>query len=206
MVEVPHIQVDGEAGRGAQRYGLKPGDVRRASAHLDGRRGGRRYFHRWAAPTTCRCGRRRRSRHSVNSVAQHADRHADRAARSAGGSRRCQHAADAQCHQARGEFPSHRRAGECDGAAISPPSRRTCSRACRRCQFPLGYCAVLQGEYQELKAARQHLQLFCRAGGRRHLPAAATVVRQLAAGDAEFPDPAFGAGGRRARGVGSRAA
>ena len=37
MVEVPHIQVAVKL-EAAQRYGLKPGDVRRASAHADGGR------------------------------------------------------------------------------------------------------------------------------------------------------------------------
>ena len=57
MVEVPHIQVTVKLDE-ARRYGLKPGDVRRAAATLmageevgDIFLGGR--------PTTCRCGRHR---------------------------------------------------------------------------------------------------------------------------------------------------
>jgi len=44
MVEVPHIQVTVKLDE-AQRYGLKPGDVRRASASLMPNRG-RRHLHR----------------------------------------------------------------------------------------------------------------------------------------------------------------
>ena len=98
MVEVPHIQVTVKLEE-AQRYGLKPGDVRRASATLmageevgDIFIGGRTYdVQVWTAPA---------SRHSVDSVRADADRHADRAARPAGGGSRCQHSADAKCRQA----------------------------------------------------------------------------------------------------------
>ena len=118
MVEVPHIQVTVKLEE-AQRYGLKPGDVRRASATLmageevgDIFLGGRTYdVQVWTVtgiPPQPGLGPR------------DADQHADRAARSAGGSSRCQHSADAKCRQARGELPSDRRAGECQG----PRSRR----------------------------------------------------------------------------------
>jgi CzcA family heavy metal efflux pump len=157
MVEVPHIQVTVKLDE-AQRYGLKPGDVRRASASLmagtevgDIFIGGRTYdVQVWTAPA---------SRHSVDSVREmlidtptgqraHLAEVADvsiqptpNVIRREGSSRRIDVQANVR------------------GRDLGAVARDVQSRL-EKLAFPLGYYAVLQGEYQELSAARRRLELF----------------------------------------------
>jgi CzcA family heavy metal efflux pump len=157
MVEVPHIQVTVKLDE-AQRYGLKPGDVRRASASLmagtevgDIFIGGRTYdVQVWTAPA---------SRHSVDSVREmlidtptgqraHLAEVADvsiqptpNVVRREGSSRRIDVQANVR------------------GRDLGAVARDVQSRL-EKLAFPLGYYAVLQGEYQELSAARRRLELF----------------------------------------------
>src|SRR4030088_3615597 len=157
MVEVPHIQVTVKLDE-AQRNGLKPGDVRRASAPLragtevgDIFIGGRTYdVQVWTEPE---------SRHSVDSVremlidtptgqrvqlSEVADvsiRPTPNVIRREASSRRI----DVQAN-VRGRYL---------GAVASDVQARL-----QKMAFPLGYYAVLQGEYQELSAARRRLELF----------------------------------------------
>jgi Cu/Ag efflux pump CusA len=157
MVEVPHIQVTVKLDE-AQRYGLKPGDVRRASASLmagtevgDIFIGGRTYdVQVWTAPA---------SRHSVDSVremlidtptgqrvrlAEVADisiRPTPNVIRREGSSRRIDVQANVR------------------GRDLGAVAKDVQSRL-EKLAFPLGYYAVLQGEYQELSAARGRLELF----------------------------------------------
>ena len=201
MVEVPHIQVTVKLEE-AQRYGLKPGDVRRASATLmageevgDIFLGGRTYdVQVWTAPE---------SRHSLDSVremlidtptgqrvrlAEVADvsiRPTPNVIKREASSRRIDVQANVK--------------GRDLGAVASDVQARL-----EKLAFPLGYYAVLQGEYAELSAARRRLRTVRRAGARRDFRTAATVLQQLASGNAQLPDPAFGAGGRRAGGVARR--
>jgi Cu/Ag efflux pump CusA len=157
MVEVPHIQVTLKLNE-AQRYGLKPGDVRRASASLmageevgDIFLEGRTYdVHVWSAPEY------RRSIDSVREMlintptGQHV-RLAEVAdisilptpnvIRREGGSRRIDVQANVR------------------GRDLGTVARDVQARL-DKLSFPLGYYAVLQGEYQELSAARRRLDLF----------------------------------------------
>jgi CzcA family heavy metal efflux pump len=157
MVEVPHIQVTVKLDE-AQRYGLKPGDVRRASASLmagtevgDIFIGGRTYdVQVWTAPEF---------RHSLDSVremlidtptgqrvqlSEVADvsiRPTPNVIRREASSRRIDVQANVR--------------GRDLGAVASDVQARL-----QKMAFPLGYYAVLQGEYQELSAARRRLELF----------------------------------------------
>src|SRR5882757_1660441 len=157
MVEVPHIQVTVKLEE-AQRYGLKPGDVRRASASLmagtevgDIFIGGRTYdVQVWTAPE---------SRHSLDSVrgmlidtptgqrvqlSEVADvsiQPTPNVIRREASSRRIDVQANVK--------------GRDLGAVASDVQARLDKLA-----FPLGYYAVLQGEYQELSAARRRLELY----------------------------------------------
>jgi CzcA family heavy metal efflux pump len=157
MVEVPHIQVTVKLAE-AQRYGLKPGDVRRASASLmagtevgDIFIGGRTYdVQVWTAPE---------SRHSLDSVrgmlidtptgqrvqlSEVADvsiRPTPNVIRREASSRRIDVQANVR--------------GRDLGAVANDVQSRL-----EKLAFPLGYYAVLQGEYQELSAARRRLELF----------------------------------------------
>jgi CzcA family heavy metal efflux pump len=157
MVEVPHIQVTVKLNE-AQRYGLKPGDVRRASASLmagtevgDIFIEGRTYdVQVWTAPE---------SRHSLDTVremlidtptgqrvqlSQVADisiQPTPNVIKREASSRRIDVQANVR--------------GRDLGAVASDVQARL-----EKLAFPLGYYAVLQGEYQELSAARKRLQLL----------------------------------------------
>ena len=157
MVEVPHIQVTVKLEE-ARRYGLKPGDVRRASATLmageevgDIFLGGRTYdVQVWTAPEF------RRSVDSVREMlintptgqrvklAEVADvsiRPTPNVVKRETSSRRIDVQANVR--------------GRDLGAVASDVQARLDKLA-----FPLGYYAVLQGEYQELSAARRRLELY----------------------------------------------
>ena len=157
VVEVPHIQVTVKLDK-AQLYGLKPGDVRRASATLmageevgDIFIDGRTYdVQVWTDPA---------SRHSMDSVremlidtptgqrvrlAEVADvsiRPTPNVVKREASSRRIDVQANVKGH---------------DLAAVATEVQ---SRL-QKMVFPLGYYAVLQGEYAELRTARERLQLF----------------------------------------------
>jgi CzcA family heavy metal efflux pump len=157
IVEVPHIQVTVKLDE-AQRYGLKPGDVRRASASLmageevgDIFIDGRTYdVHVWTAPEFRRSvdsvremlintptGQRVR----LSEVADVSIQPTPNVIRREGGSRRIDVEANVR------------------GRDLGAVARDVQSRL-EKLTFPLGYYAVLQGEYQELSAARRRLELF----------------------------------------------
>jgi CzcA family heavy metal efflux pump len=157
MVEVPHVQVTVKPDE-ARRYGLKPGDVRRASSTLmageevgDIFAGGRTYdVHVWTTPAW---------RHSLTSIEQMLiDTPTGKRVRLGevadvqilptpniikreGGSRRI----DVQAN-VKGR----------DLASVAQEVQRRLDKV----SLPFGYRAVLQGEYIELKAAQQHLIFY----------------------------------------------
>ena len=157
MVEVPHIQVTVKPDE-ARRYGLKPGDVRRASASLmagtevgDIFIGGRTYdVQVWTAPE---------SRHSIDSVRE-------MLIDTPTGQRvQLSEVADVsilptpnviirEASSRRIDVQANVR-GRALGAVASDVQSRL-----EKIAFPLGYHAVLQGEYKELSAARSRLELF----------------------------------------------
>jgi CzcA family heavy metal efflux pump len=157
IVEVPHIQVTVKLAE-AQRYGLKPGDVRRASASLmageevgDIFIGGRTYdVQVWTAPEARRSidsvremlidtptGQRVR----LSEVADVSIQPTPNVIRREASSRRIDVQANVR--------------GRDLGAVAGDVQARLAKLA-----FPLGYYAVLQGEYQELSAARKRLELL----------------------------------------------
>ena len=198
MVEVPHIQVTVKLDE-AQRHGLKPGDVRRASASLmagtevgDIFIEGRTYdVQVWTAPE---------ARHSMESVR-------DMLIDTPSGQRvRLSEVADVsiqptpnaikrEASSRRIDVQANVRGHDLAAVAVEVQSRL------QKMAFPLGYYAVLQGEYAELRTSPRAAATVRRAGARRHIHTSATVFRQLASGRAQFPHPSFGAGGRRPRGV-----
>jgi CzcA family heavy metal efflux pump len=157
MVEVPHIQVAVKLDE-ALRYGLKPGDVRRASASLmagtevgDIFLGGRTYdVQVWTAPI---------SRHSLDSVREMLiDTPTGRRVQ-------LSEVADVSIQPTpnviRREASSRRIDVQANvrGRDLGAIAGDVQSHL-QKLAFPLGYYAVLQGEYQELSAARSRLQLF----------------------------------------------
>jgi CzcA family heavy metal efflux pump len=157
IVEVPHIQVTVKLDE-AQRYGLKPGDVRRASASLmageevgDIFIDGRTYdVQVWTAPEF------RRSIDSVREMLINT---------TTGQRVRLSEVADVSIQPTpnviRREASSRRIDVEANvrGRDLGAVARDVQSRL-EKLTFPLGYYAVLQGEYQELSAARRRLELF----------------------------------------------
>jgi CzcA family heavy metal efflux pump len=157
IVEVPEVQVELKLDA-ARRYGLKPGDVRRASASLvageevgDIFNSGRTYdVQVWTSPEW---------RHSLTSlqrmlidtptgdrvrlseVADIAIKPSPNVIKRENGSRRI----DVHANVAKRDLES---------VAKDVQSRLD------KIDFPLGYRAVLQGEYTELKAARERILLF----------------------------------------------
>jgi CzcA family heavy metal efflux pump len=157
IVEVPHIQVTVNLDE-AQRYGLKPGDVRRASAYqMAGEEvgdifiGGRTYdVQVWTAPE---------ARHSIDSVR-------DLLIDTPTGRRiRLADVADISIlptpNVIKREASSRRIDVQANvkGRDLAAVAEDVQARL-QKMTFPLGYYAVLQGEYAELRAARGRLQLF----------------------------------------------
>ena len=157
IVEVPHIQVTVKLPE-AQRYGLKPGDVRRASASLmageevgDIFIGGRTYdVQVWTAPE---------ARRSIDSVR-------DMLIDTPTGQRvRLSEVADVSIQPTpnviRREASSRRIDVQANvrGRDLGTVAGDVQARLAKLA-FPLGYYAVLQGEYQELSAARKRLELL----------------------------------------------
>ena len=157
IVEGPHIQVTVNLEE-ALRYGLKPGDVRRASASLiagtevgDIFIDGRTYdVQVWATPD---------SRHSIDSIR-------DLLIDTPTGQRvRLADVADVSIQPTpnviRREASSRRIDVQANvgGRDLATVATDVQSRL-QTIAFPLGYYAVLQGEYAELRTARGRLQLF----------------------------------------------
>jgi CzcA family heavy metal efflux pump len=157
IVEVPHIQVTVKLAE-AQRYGLKPGDVRRASASLmageevgDIFIDGRTYdVQVWTAPEARRSIDSVREmlidtptgqRVKLSEVADVSIQPTPNVIRREASSRRIDVQANVR--------------GRDLGTVASEVQSRLAKLA-----FPLGYYAVLQGEYQELSAARKRLELL----------------------------------------------
>jgi CzcA family heavy metal efflux pump len=157
IVEVPHIQVTVNLEE-AHRYGLKPGDVRRASASLmageevgDIFIEGRTYdVQVWTAPE---------ARHSIDSVR-------DMLIDTPTGQRvRLSEVADVSIQPTpniiKREASSRRIDVQANvrGRDLAAVAAEVQARL-QTMAFPLGYYAALQGEYTELRAARERLQLF----------------------------------------------
>ena len=143
----------------AQRYGLKPGDVRRAAATMmeseevgDIFRGGRAYdVHVWSTPET---------RHSMTSLLNLPLDTPERRPRGNARRGQCQHRADAERDPSRGRVEEHRHLrGRATGAtsARSPATSRSSSP---KIKFPLGYHAELLGEYKERQDAQHDMILY----------------------------------------------
>jgi CzcA family heavy metal efflux pump len=157
IVEVPHVQVTVNL-EAAQRYALKPGDVRRASASLmageevgDIFIEGRTYdVHVWTAPE---------ARHSIDSVR-------DMLIDTPTGERvRLAEVADVSIQPTPNVIKREASSRRIDvqanvrGRDLAAVAEDVQSRL-QKMAFPLGYYAVLQGEYAELRDARGRLQLL----------------------------------------------
>jgi Cu/Ag efflux pump CusA len=157
MVEVPHIQVTVKLEE-AQRYGLKPGDVRRASATLmageevgDIFIGGRTYdVQVWTDPA---------SRHSVDSVREMlintpTGQRVQLAEVADVSIRPTPNVIKREASSRRIDVQANVKGRDLGAVATEVQSRL------QKMAFPLGYYAVLQGEYAELRTTRERLQLF----------------------------------------------
>jgi CzcA family heavy metal efflux pump len=154
MVEVPQVQVQVKLEE-AQRYGLKPGDVRRASAALvagnevgDIFTGGRTYdVHVWSS---------KEFRHSLNSLQNMLIN------TPTGKTVRLSEVADVRIgptpNSISREGGSRRMDVHCNTKDRDLSSvAEDVQKAINKIEFPLGYRAVLQGEYAELKATRARM-------------------------------------------------
>ena len=178
VADVPEIEVAREPERRRERYGLKPGDVRRAAAVLvsseevgDIFRGARAYdVHVWSTPEHAP----QPDRHP-----QPADRHPERRP---GAPRR-------RGHRARpADARTSSTARTPRAGSTSPPTRQRTAASARSSAtsatgstaltFPTGYHAELLGEAVEQEGAQNRLLIFGIAAGDRHPAAAAGGVRQ----------------------------
>ena len=154
MVEVPQVQVQVKLEE-AQRYGLKPGDVRRASAALvagnevgDIFTGGRTYdVHVWSS---------KEFRHSLNSLQNMLIN------TPTGKTVRLSEVADVRIgptpNSISREGGSRRMDVHCNTKDRDLSSvAEDVQKAINKIEFPLGYRAVLQGEYAELKATQARM-------------------------------------------------
>jgi CzcA family heavy metal efflux pump len=154
MVEVPQVQVKVKLEE-AQRYGLKPGDVRRASAAIvagnevgDIFMGGRTYdVHVWTA---------KESRHNLHALEQMLIN------TPTGKTVRLSEVADVRIaptpNSISREGGSRRIDVHCNTKDRDLSSvAQDVQRALHKIEFPLGYRAVLQGEYAELKATQERM-------------------------------------------------
>jgi CzcA family heavy metal efflux pump len=157
LVEIPEVQITVKLDE-AQRYGLKPGDVRRASAMLmageevgDIFNGGRTYdVQVWTSPEW---------RNSLSSVQ-------NMLIDTPTGKRvRLSEVADVAIRPAPNSIPRENGSRRMDvhanvkGRALEAVAREVQQRL-DKVEFPIGYRAVLQGEYVELKAARERILAF----------------------------------------------
>ena len=157
IVEIPHVQVTVDLER-ALPYGLKPGDVRRASATLMGGEevgdifvGGRTYdVQIWTTPEF---------RHSVSSIE-------DMLLDTPTGKRvRLKEVADIRVLPTPNVIKREESSRRIDvqanvkGADLASVAKEV-ERRIQQVSFPLGYRAVLQGEYIELRAAQNRLLGF----------------------------------------------
>ena len=157
IVEVPHVQVTVNLEE-AHRYGLKPGDVRRASASLmageevgDIFIEGRTYdVHVWTAPE---------ARHSIDSVREIL------IDTPTGQRVRLSEVADVSIQPTPNVIKRETSSRRIDvqanvrGRDLAAVAEDVQARL-QKMAFPLGYYAVMQGEYAELRAARGRLQLL----------------------------------------------
>ena len=154
MVEVPQVQVQVKLEE-AQRYGLKPGDVRRASAALvagnevgDIFTGGRTYdVHVWSS---------KEFRHSLTSLQNMLIN------TPTGKTVRLSEVADVRIgptpNSISREGGSRRMDVHCNTKDRDLSSvAADVQQAINKIEFPLGYRAVLQGEYAELKATQERM-------------------------------------------------
>jgi CzcA family heavy metal efflux pump len=155
--EIPQIQVEVDLAA-AQRYGIKPGDVRRASATLlsgeevgDLFKNGKAYdVNVWSTPAT---------RHSINSVR---DLPIDTPG---GGHVRMGDVAKVQIRPAQSVIYRENDSRRIDvsanvegrdlGAVMAEVDARL-----QQVQFPIGYRSVVLGEYAERQAARDRLAIY----------------------------------------------
>jgi CzcA family heavy metal efflux pump len=157
MVEVPQVQVKVRLDA-ALRYGLKPGDVRRASAAIvagnevgDIFTGGRTYdVHVWSA---------RESRHSLTALEQ-------MLIDTPSGKRvRLSEVADVRIGPTPNSVSREGGSRRIDvksnvaGRDLTSVAQDVQQRL-QKIDFPIGYRAVLQGEYAELQAARGRMMLY----------------------------------------------
>ncbi len=155
MVEVPQIQVKVKLEE-AQKYGLKPGDVRRASAAIvagnevgDIFSGGRTYdVHVWSD---------RESRHSLNALEKMLIN------TPTGKTVRLSEVADVRIAPTPNSISREagsRRIDVHSNVSANKDLSSVAEEVQRRIQkidFPIGYRAVLQGEYAELRSARNRM-------------------------------------------------
>ncbi len=158
QVDVPQVQVTVDMDR-AERYGIKPGDVRRAASTLlageevgDIFRGGKAYdVQVWSTPET------RNSLTSIRELPIDTPRRRRSTPRRRG---RHPDPGDAERHRARQRVASHRHRGK--------PQRRRPWIGGRRYQrgfvqpidLPVGYHAEVLGENAERQAAQSRLLIF----------------------------------------------
>ncbi len=157
MVEVPQVQVKVKLEE-AQKYGLKPGDVRRASAAIvagnevgDIFNGGRTYdVHVWTD---------KESRHSLHALQQMLIN------TPTGKTVRLSEVADVKVAPTPNSISREGGSRRIDvhsnvkGRDLASVAEDVQDRI-HKIDFPIGYRAVLQGEYAELRAARTRITLY----------------------------------------------
>ncbi len=186
----------------AQRYGLKPGDVRRQSSTLlaseevsDVFQGGKAYdVHVWSIPS---------ARNSLTDVERLPIDTPD------GGRVRLEQIAEIDVAPTPNHIERELQSRRIDvganvegrdlGSVVSEVEERLAD-----VQFPREYHAEVLGESTELNAAQDRLTLFGIGAGDRDLPPASGRLRQPSPGGPDLRAAADGAGGRSAGGVAGR--
>ena len=161
--------------RRPQRYGIKPGDVRRAAVDPHGRRGGRRHLPRRQGLRRRRSGARPRRAHSLTDIREPARSTRPAAARPARRRGRRQRSRPTPNTSAtRDGSRQHRRRRQRQrprprrGRSRTSRQRLRATRASRS-----EYHAELLGEFAERQAAQDRLLLFAIVAAVGDLPAAA---------------------------------
>ena len=197
--DVPEIEVRENLAK-ARRYGLKPGDIRRAAAVLmsseevgDIFRGARAYdVHVWSTPAT------RNSPTDVRNLPIDTP---------AGGHVRLGDVATVRVRPTPNVIHRQDASRRIDVAANAGSDRSLSEivgdvrHRLAALRFPPGYHAELMGEAVESEGAHNRLLIFGVGGRARDLPAAPRRLPEPAPGGAVLPDPADGPRRRRARGV-----
>jgi len=192
---IPQIQVKVDLAK-AQKHGLKPGDVRRASGILiageevgDIFRGGKAYdVQVWSTPET---------RHSPTSLRELL------IDTPSGGLVRLSDVADVRIRSTPNAIEheqlkrritvSANVRGRDLGSAVGDVERRL-----KEVQFPRGYYPELVGEYAERQAVQQRMIIFAVIAALGVFCPPLYVLWQWALGDLGLPNPTIGVGGRRA--------